>query len=218
MSGLRGLAIASLCAALLPLAGVGCASSAARPTLSLTSAEGDHKFEQKFASAYAARTPEGSDVVLVCSDEVTPESAGAVAKTDRACSLRQIMHIRVLWAPDGPMKVGGPASTNATIHWYVFTDDARRPRMIEYSGTGLVLLDPSDDTIGIKVRNASLKPVSGEGRLNDPIGATRFEGKFVAANDPRKVGDLLSEVKATVASAAVRQAVSQNRPAAGVLP
>jgi len=207
MIRVRGLAIAALCAALLPLAGAGCSS--AKPTLSLTSAEGGHQFEQTFASAYASKTPEGSDVVLACSDAVTPEESPA--KVDRACTLRQIMHIRVLWAPDGPMKVAGPASTNATIHWYVFTDDARRPAMIEYSGTGLVLLDPSDDTTTIKVRNASLKPVSGEGRLNDPIGATRFEAKFEAANDPQKVRDVLSEIKATVAAATIRQAVSESR-------
>jgi len=159
--------------------------------------------------------------VLTCSSEVAPEvsaSSAAAGKSDRTCNLREIMHIRVLWAPGGPMKVGGPASTNATIHWYVFTDDPRRPAMIEYSGTGLVLLDPSDDTTTVKVRNASLKPVSTEGRLNDPIGATRFEAKFVAANDPQKVGDLLSEIKVTLASAAVRQAVSGEsvgRPAVG---
>jgi len=196
------------------LGGVGC-SSTAKPTLSLTPAEGGQQFEQTFASAYASRTPDGSDVVLACSDAVAPEPSPA--KADGTCNLRQIMHIRVLWAPDKPMKVGGPASTNATIHWYVFTDDARRPAMIEYSGTGLVLLDPSDDTTNVKVRNASLKPVSTEGRLNDPIGATRFEGKFVAANDPQKVGDLLSEAKATVASAAVRQAVSQNQRVGGAV-
>ena len=40
-----------------------------------------------------------------------------------------------------------------------------------------------------------------KGTLTDPVGASKFEGTIAARYDPQRVSELLSDVKANVASA-----------------
>lgn len=195
LSRARGLLAAALLGILLPLGSAGCAAE--RPRLTLTSLSNHQSYEQRFTSAYAARTPEGVDVVLA-----SDESAGG--KGD-AANLRQIMHVRVLWSPDRAVKVDGPASTNASIHWYVFAGGGGRTDWVEYTGTGLVTLDPDGDTTKVVVRNAALAPVGQPNGLHDPVGSTRFEGKVVARVNGRRVADLLAEARTTLAAAKIEK-------------
>ncbi len=83
-------------AAVVTLAGVGCSS----PTsdLRVMSLKGPRKtYSQPFAEAYARRNGEGSLDVVLTRDSGTADAAGRT--TGSARSLRQVMHVRVLWQP-----------------------------------------------------------------------------------------------------------------------
>lgn len=191
---------------LLPLGGSGCAAE--KPTLTLTCQKG-HVYEQQFAHAYTSRCPKGVDVVLA--SDLPASSGDAVGEQSAASAngLREIMHIRVLWSPDHPMKLDAPVATNASIRWFVF----RGADLVEYDGTGFVALDRDDDTTKVTIRNATLAPVVKQGALQDPIGTARFEGKLVARNDARRVDDLLSEMKNAQASAAANRGPAEQASA-----
>jgi hypothetical protein len=205
---LRGqLTAGLLLALLLPLGGSGCAAE--KPTLTLTCQQKGHVYEQQFAHAYTGRSPRGVDVVLA--SDLPASSGDAVGERSAASAngLREIMHIRVLWSPDHPMKLDAPVATNASIRWFVF----RGADLVEYDGTGFVSLDPDDDTTKVTIRNATLAPVVKQGALQDPIGTARFEGKLVARNDAQRVDDLLSEMKSAQASAAANHAPAEQASA-----
>jgi hypothetical protein len=184
---------------------VGCSSSEPGGSLTLTCRESEQKFDQAFSAAYASRSQQGFDVVMVSDDQ---SAAGSV---------RQIMHARVLWSPDRPIKILGPSTTNASLRWYVFSEDAGKPGLIEYTGTAMVMLDPSEETTKVEIRNASLSPVHTDPNLTDPIGRARFVGKVIATNDAAKVADLIGEMRATVASAKTPAAPAQPQASLGLL-
>jgi uncharacterized protein YuzE len=179
----------------LSLAGAGCASPSTH--LTVTSLEKRQTYRQGFSRAYSHRNAQGDvEVVAACG---TPTASGALHP-----DLKQVMHIRVLWSPGPGLKTDQPAATNAAITWYVFTN-GHRMDMVEYTGTGLVEVDRDGDTTTVEIRNASLRPALTSGALRDPIGPSRFEGTVVARTDKRKVEEILSGVKATLATARLRQ-------------
>lgn len=184
----------TLAAVLLPLGALGCSAPQESADLTIRSLGQKQEYNQCFPQAYAGRDQHGDyDVVLACSP--TQVASGHA-------TLRQLMHIRVLWAPDGAVKVDGPVTTNAAIHWYVFTE-SRTPELIEYSGTGMVTIEPDGAMTNVKVENASLNPTFNRGDLTDPIGPSRFGGKIVARTSRARVNELLSEVRTNLASAAL---------------
>jgi len=177
-------------------AGAGCASPSTN--LTVTSLENRQTYRQGFRQAYSRRNDHGDiEVVAACG---TPTASGAVHP-----DLKQVMHIRVLWSPGPGLKTDQPAATNAAITWYVYTNGERMD-MVEYTGTGLVDLDRDGDITTVEIRNASLRPALTAGALRDPIGPSRFEGTVVAKTDKRKVEEILSGVKTTLAAAKLGQA------------
>ena len=190
------LALLTLTVGGLWLAGAGCASPST--SLTVTSLEKGQTYRQGFSQAYASRNAHGDmEVVAACG---TPTASGAMHP-----DLKQVMHIRVLWSPGPGLRTDQPAATNAAITWYVFTNGVRQD-MVEYTGTGLVDLDRDGDTTTVEIRNASLRPALTSGALRDPLGPSRFEGTVVARTDKRKVEEILTGVKATLAAAKLGQA------------
>jgi len=177
------------------LAGAGCASPST--SLTVTSLQDHQTYTPGFKQAYASRDARGDmEVVAACG---TRTASGTMHP-----DLRQVMHIRVLWSPGPGLRTDQPAATNAAITWYIFNDN--RQDLVEYTGTGLVNIDRDGDRTTLEIRNASLRPSLTAGALRDPIGPSRFEGTVVARNDKRKVEEILTGVKATLAAAKLGQA------------
>src|SRR5687767_6682003 len=132
----------------LALLGAGC-SSQGRPTLKLVSLDKKPAaFTQRFSHAYASRSDDGEyDLVLVKEVEVPPAVASAGDDSDAVpaaaaagvpSSLRQLMHVRVLWRPRRGVRGNASVTANASIRWYVVGDSGRGTEALEYAGTGSV--------------------------------------------------------------------------------
>jgi hypothetical protein len=178
---------ATLLALAFALFTTGCAG----PTTQLTVRSLDRRqtYQQRFDSAYAGRSEQGDyDVVLV-------KGGGSV---------REVMHVRVLWKPMKGTKLDHPSATNAVIDWIVW-DGSQGPdgggAFIAYTGAGFVDLSRSGDTAKLDIRNATLSPTSRHGSMNDPLGRTKLTGTVVARTNRDQVDALLSQVQSTVAAA-----------------
>jgi hypothetical protein len=171
----------------LLLCGTGCASGPA--DLRLTSVESNKIFCSEFSSAYLSKAADGNTEIVLVNDQ----------------SLRQVMHVKVLWLPQRGAKPAHPSFTNAAIHWYVFPEPASgaAPAVIEYTGAGYVALSGAQVTI----RNATLKPVTATHEsLKDPVGTTRLTGTFAARRSSHRVREVLAQVEIATANATAEQA------------
>jgi len=188
----------------------GCASS--RSTLTLSQVGGNEVFEKTFPQAYASQTPDG-DFQIVLIDDPSPATppAGQPLKAVTQPPLRQIVHIRTLWRPSRGTKPDHPSATNGSIDWFVLgAGTSGETDRVHYEGVGFVAVDADEDTVKVQVRNATLKTASRSGALTDPLGKSRLTGDITARRDPRKVRDLLADVRSATAvarSAGARDAV-----------
>ena len=178
-------------------ASAGC-SSAVSQDLIVTSHKSGQAYTQHFAEGYLSNDAHGETDVVLALD--TDHPAG------RAGVLKQIMHIRVMWHNDRATKWEGAPDTNASIRWYVFTDHAGQPEMIEYAGTGTVTIHGDNDHPTVTVENAQLHPAFSHGNLDDPIGPSKFEGTVATVSSRARVDELLSEVRTTLAATSLPQA------------
>src|SRR5688500_16987820 len=81
----------------------GCSSSG-KPTLKLVCLDDDQAYTQRFSKAYASRSDNGEyDLVLINDVELpaspTGDAQAAAGGGGVPASLRQFMHVRVLWKP-----------------------------------------------------------------------------------------------------------------------
>jgi hypothetical protein len=192
----------------------GCAGGGNKPAdLRLTCTETGATYRQQFASAYVSNDNEGTEVVLVSDESVagTSPDARTAAQSPGATSVRQVMHVKVLWRPQRGTKQGHPSYTNAALRWYVFGDHGNgRSDVLEYTGAGFVSIADAGGGTHVTIKNASLKPVAGaNGSLNDPIGTANLTGTFFARKSAKRVNELLSEVKSAVNGAGAQQASAQ---------
>jgi hypothetical protein len=175
----------------------GC-SSAVSQDLIVTSHKSGQAYTQHFAEGYLNRDSHGDTDVVLAVDTDHPDGHPGV--------LKQVMHIRVMWHSDRVTKWEGAPDTNASIRWYVFTDHAGQPEMIEYAGTGTVTIHGDKDHATVSVENAQLHPAFSRGDMNDPIGPSNFEGTVATVSNRARVDQLLSEVRTTLAATSLPQA------------
>ena len=185
----RPMAIALL-ALPLAFACIGCAGGTTN--LTVTSIQNHQTYQQPFTNAYAGRSEQGDFDVVAVKDG--PARGGAA-------TVRHVMHVRVLWKPMTGTKLDHPTATNATIDWYVF--DASNPSaLVAYSGAGFVSVQSSGGTATLDIRNATLKPVTREGGMVDPIGPAKVLGTVVARTGRTdQVREILAQTREIVAQA-----------------
>jgi hypothetical protein len=191
----------------------GCASQ--RTSLNLVSFDKKHGFAQTFSEAYCSKDKTGdTDVVLIADpapgevqDPKKPLMPEPVADAPR-----QVVHIRIYWKPMLGTKADHPASTNASCHWYLI-DTFNPNNMIEYSGSGLVELDDSDDPAMLEVRTAWMKVARNRGTMVDPLGPCTLNGKIRAKVDAQEVKSILAALKVETAPVAEAHAGSSGEPA-----
>jgi hypothetical protein len=158
-----------------------------------------HDFEQTFSQAYIARDSSGDADIVLVQDNMQPRHGNPAQPLtpDATVAPRQLVHIRVFWTPMSGVKADHPANTNASIHWRLVFDNPDQPGMVEYAGSGLVLVDDSHDGANVHIRKAWMKAICQRGDIVDPLGPSILEGYFHAANDPAQIQSLLAEIKAT---------------------
>jgi hypothetical protein len=178
----------------------GCSSSASN--LSMVSCDQHRCFDQSFQKAYTCITDNGDeDIVLVSDarpDAGDADGAGPLQPT-HFCP-RQVVHIRVFWAPIRGTRVDHPAATNASIKWYIFGDDPAQAQMVQYIGTGFVTIDPGSNGASIvAIRDATMSPaIQGDG-MKDPLGPATLTGSIVATPDDGQISQILATVRPSAA-------------------
>lgn len=177
--------------------GSGCTGQAGQQ-LTLECQRQGQALSQGVAAAYLSRAGDGdADIVLLdapskqCMDGVRCDAP-----------VRQVMHIRVLWNPARDLKADHSSASNATIHWYVM---GNRPDsggdVLEYAGTGFVLLGDTDNGTELTIRSAAVRAVACHGKLCDPVGRANIHGTVRVITDQRRVRLALSQVRMAVAAA-----------------
>lgn len=187
-------------ALLLPtllLGGAGCASQSGQQLTVQCQRQG-RAFSQGVAAAYLSRAGDGdTDIVLL-------DSSSKQCMDGVRCDapVRQVMHIRVLWNPARDLKADHSSASNATIHWYVMgnTPDSGAD-VLEYAGTGFVLLDDTDAGTELTIRSAAVRAVACHGKLCDPVGPSNIHGAVHVVSDQQRVRLALSQVRTAVGAA-----------------
>lgn len=178
----------------------GCSSD--QGTLHLASQDGRHELIQKFSQAYVARNDAGDADIVLVQDGIQP------SRPDRGVMPRQLIHIRVFWTPMSGVKPDHPANTNAAINWCLVCDNAHRPGVMEYRGSGLVEVEDSSDGAQVTIRKAWMKAGCQHGQLVDPLGPSILHGSFRATNDADQVKAIIAEIKAAAGPNSPAQARS----------
>ncbi|MGD1278623.1 MAG: hypothetical protein ABR964_15530 [Tepidisphaeraceae bacterium] len=185
----------------------GCASHA-DGNLHLISLDHGRDFCQNFSEAYVSRSPTGDVDIVLVQDGIQPAQHDDPTKplTPQPRVLpRQFVHLRVFWKPLGH-KADHPASTNASVQWCLLGNGPAGKSVLEYGGSGLVVLDDGPNGTTVTIRTAWLKAVSQRGDMTDPMGPSRLQGSIRAIKDPDRVAALLAEMKAALGTMSEVQA------------
>jgi len=176
---------------------VGCASQGGEQ-LTLKSQRRGQTLSQPVAGAFLARGA-GGDTDLVLLDTAARQALEG-GRTD--APVREVMHIRVLWNPARDLKADHSSASNATIHWYVIGNRRESAAdVLEYAGTGFVLLDEAQSGTELTIRDAAVRPVACHGKLCDPLGPCNLQGTLRVVADQQRVRQALWGVRAAVAAA-----------------
>jgi uncharacterized protein YcfL len=194
--------------ALVFLFAAGCSSNT--NTLRLDSADQKRQFSQVFTQAYLAKNDSGDDDIVLVQDDIQPRhpDPSKPLSPDPSVMPRQMVHIRVFWTPMAGVKADHPANTNASIHWCFICQNGPQPGIIEYTGSGLVIVDKTATGATVTVRKAWMKQGCMRGQLCDPLGPCILKGRFLATQDPDQVKAVIAEIKAVSNSSEEAQASS----------
>ena len=183
---------------LLAFGACGC-SSGRGGEIRLASTDGARAFTQKFNYAFFA-AGEGGDFDIVMVDNASawqfkkPPRKGAI-KPQELTPVRQALEIRSNWKP----RIGtkrSPASTNASLIWYVFGESGQND-MIVYKGVANVVIygDPTDDNCSIVINEGTIAPDLVSGDMRDPVGPATVTGQCEARKRDSQVHDILSDME-----------------------
>jgi hypothetical protein len=191
---------------LTAIALAGCAAPSGN--LRLVSVDQKHEFVQNFTQAYISRNESGDADIVLVEDNIHP-SAGDPNKPQRpdpAVMPRELVHVRVFWTPMSGVKADHPANTNASIHWCFICDSAAQPGVMEYCGSGLVVVSQTSDGAKITIRKAWMKEGCQHGQLVDPLGPCNLYGTFRATRDDTEVKSVIAQIKSAATSNTEAQA------------
>jgi hypothetical protein len=177
----------------------GCASQPG--DLRMTGIANHRNFRQNFDRAYISKDEAGdADIVLVQDGFASrDDNASTPMAPDNQYTPRQLVHIRIFWNPMTGAQADHPANTNASLHWCLMGDGADHGGMLEYAGSGVVLMDRGHNGTNLTIRKAWMKAISQRGNMLDPLGPSLLIGSIYAVDDDQKVQSLLAELKSAVA-------------------
>ena len=191
----------------------GCSSN--QNSLKMVGQDGLHDFSQTFSYAYISHNSNGDfDIVMVQDgDENRHDNPGKPLSPDAYALPHQIAHVRVYWNPWHTTKADHPVNTNASVHWYLMGDGNLPSDVLEYSGTGLAVVDNTKGGATVTIHKAWVKVASQRGHMVDPLGPAMLVGSVHAVYDPQKVDELIAQMKSISSNTADVQANPIPQPA-----
>ena len=186
----------------------GCSSNAG--SLNLVSLDQKHSFSQQFSQAYITRNESGDADIVLVQDNIRPsnQNPSKPQRPDSCVMPRELVHVRVFWTPMSGVKADHPANTNASIHYCFICDNPNQAGVVEYCGSGLVVIAESSSGAKITIRKAWMKERCERGQLIDPLGPSILSGSFKAAHDDSQVKSVIAQIKSAATNNAEAQANS----------
>jgi hypothetical protein len=186
--------------ALFTLLLAGCASKT--PQLKVYPSEG-LPFSQRFPRGFLGVNELGDSEILLISEgtENARKQTGKILYPTNIGSVKQIVHIRLLWKPLPGARNDQPSATNATINWYVRSNmPGEENDKLDYGGAGFVAVYPDKRGAHIVIRNANLALRDQQGQLQDVFQKPSISGSFDVVRNDGVVKDVLSQLNTRVAT------------------
>lgn len=166
----------------------GCASDDGLTHLTVQKTASDEQFTTTFERALFTESGNGAVDLVLLSGEANPAIEGAVAGGQ---GVRQVVHVRVLWAPTRTIRVDSPSSGNAMIDWQISASDKDR---IAYTGNCWARVNVDGDEAEVDLREATINVSHVTGNMNDPLTRAKLNGKFVAKRSDAVVRAYVEEL------------------------
>ena len=156
---------------------------------------------QRFPRTYLAINELGdSEILLVSEGAESPHKQGKILYPTNLGSVKQIVHIRILWRPLPGTRTDQPTATNATINWYVRSNmPGEENDKIDYGGAGFVAVYPTKTG----ATSSSATPAwrcAHTGNMTDPFGKPVIAGTFDVVRNDGMVKDILGSLRTQVAA------------------
>jgi hypothetical protein len=194
----------TLAAALL----TGC--SASQPSLLVQRAGTDTSYSANFDRAYFSQANDGQvDVVLLSDGRGPSEEVDRPLQTSADHTVRQVVHLRVLWANPRGIRLDNPSASNSMVEWHVIASPVDR---LTYAGSAWAKVDIDGDEAKLDIRNASVAIRRIVGACDDPLKRANLSGTVTAKRADATVRSYLDEiVRLGENSEATAQAGSMHR-------
>ena len=179
---------------------VGCAHKT--PQLKVYPSEG-LPFTQRFPRGFLSINELGDSEIVLISEgtENQHRQQGKILYPTNVGSVKQIVHIRILWKPLPGTRADQPTATNATINWYVRSNlPGEENDKLDYSGAGFVAVYPNKRGAHIVIKNANLALRQRSGEIQDPFNKPYISGSFDVLRNDGVVRDVLAQLNTNVAS------------------
>jgi hypothetical protein len=132
------------------------------------------------------------DVILLA-DGAGKSTVGQPLPTQAQQSVRQVVHIRVLWQKPGGVRLDNPSATNAMIDWHVIASPRDR---LTYFGSCWAYADIDGNEAELDIRNATLSISQVEGAIDDPLKRASVSGFVTLRRADATVKSYLTELSA----------------------
>ena len=178
--------------ALLLFAAALAGCTAASPTLLVQRAETGASYDAKFDRAYFSQSADGQiDVVLLSDGQGASPAVDRPLETSDRQTVRQVVHLRVLWSNPRGIRLDNPSASNATIDWHVIVSPKDR---VSYTGAAWAKADIDGDVAELDIRNATVSISQLSGHTDDPLKRASLSGTFTARRAEATVQSYIDEI------------------------
>ncbi len=196
---------------LLALMAVGCESSS-KQALHIHRDHSDQKFTANFDRVYFSQAIDGQLDVILLADGAGDASVDRPLTTKDDQSVRQVVHMRVLWQHPRGLRIDNPSASNGMINWHVVASPSDR---LTYSGSCWVRVSVDGDEAELDIRNANVAIRQMVGHIDDPLKRATIAGEVIARRSDATVRSYLEEL-ATLARRDEATAAREETPAEDV--
>ncbi len=167
----------------------GCAST--QQSLNVHREYSEEQFTATFDRAFFSKATDGQlDVILITDGPGNAAINQPLAMT-RGRSVRQVVHMRVLWQSPRDTRVDNPSANNAVITWHVVASANDR---LTYTGAAWARVSVDEEEADLDIRRATIAISSMTGSIDDPLKRATIDGMITARRADATVRSYLDEL------------------------
>ena len=177
---------------ILPLlATIGLAGCASSQSVEIKRDHSEQAFTATFDRAFYSQAVDGQLDVILIANGANDSAVDKPLATTSEKSVRQVVHLRVLWQKPRGYRIDNPSANNATITWHVVAGPNDR---LTYTGAGWARVSIDDGEADLDIRNATLTIARVVGQIEDPLKRATFAGEVTAKRSDAAVRSYLDEI------------------------